>query len=157
YEPSQLSRIDYADTNDSSFSVNAPLVAGGVFAALKGAADANLASGKVDLVTPSMGGVLARLYVQGAGYQHDVRRIITSNTPHAGSQMANLILDRRFDPQGLICSLLSQAMSRATVPGRSCYNGAVSDMLVTSFATTNTLNLGVHPTEIGVHAIATVF
>jgi hypothetical protein len=71
--------------------------------------------------------------------------------------MANLLLDRTFDPQGLICSLLSQAMSSSTVPNRGCYNGAVDDMQVSSFATTNFLNLGVHPTDIEVHGLATVF
>jgi hypothetical protein len=71
--------------------------------------------------------------------------------------MANLLLDRTFDPQGLICSLLSQAMSSSSVPNRGCYNGAVDDMQVSSFATTNFLNLGVHPTDIEVHGLATVF
>jgi uncharacterized delta-60 repeat protein len=157
YEPSQLYRLDYRSTNDSSFTVNYPLVAGGIDAVLQQAADANLASGKVDVVTHSMGGVLSRLYVQNPGYGNEVRRIVTCNTPHAGSQMANLLLDRTFDPQGLVCSLLSQAMSSSTVPNRGCYNGAVDDMQVSSFATTNFLNLGVHPTDIEVHGLATVF
>ncbi len=157
YEPSQLYRLDYRNTNDSSFAVNYPLIAGGIDAVLQQAADANLASGKVDVVTHSMGGVLSRLYVQNPGYGQEVRRIVTCNTPHAGSQMANLLLDRTFDPQGLICSLLSQAMSSSTVPNRGCYNGAVDDMQVSSFATTNFLNLGVHPTDIEVHGLATVF
>jgi pimeloyl-ACP methyl ester carboxylesterase len=157
YEPAQLYRLDYRNTNDSSFTVNYPLVAGGIDAVIQQAADANLASGKVDVVTHSMGGVLSRLYVQNPGYGEEVRRIVTCNTPHAGSQMANLLLDRSFDPQGLICSLLSQAMSSPSVPNRGCYNGAVADMQVSSFATTNFLNLGVHPTDIEVHGLATVF
>ena len=157
YEPSQLYRLDYRNTNDSSFAVNYPLIAGGLDAVLQQAADANLASGKVDVVTHSMGGVLSRLYVQNPGYGQEVRRIVTCNTPHAGSQMANLLLDRTFDPQGLVCSLLSQAMSSSTVPNRGCYNGAVDDMQVSSFATTNFLNLGVHPADIEVHGLATVF
>ena len=75
-----------------------------------------------------MGGVISRLYIQEPGYQHEVRRIITSNTPHAGSQMANLLLDRSFDPLGLICSMLSQPMSSlrtrtaaaTTAPSTTC-------------------------------------
>jgi uncharacterized delta-60 repeat protein len=158
YEPSQLYRLDYRYTNDSPFTVNYPQVAGGIDAVLQQAADANIASGKVDLVAHSMGGVLSRLYVQNPGYGQEVRRIITTcNTPHAGSQMANLLLDRSFDPQGLICSLLSQAMSSSSVPNRGCYNGAVANMEVSSFETTNFLNLGVQPTDIEVHALATVF
>jgi len=104
-----------------------------------------------------MGGVISRLYVQSPDYQHEVRRIVTSNTPHAGSQMANLLLDRTFDPQGLLCSAISQAMSSPSLPNRGCLNGAVEDMQVTSPATVIDLNQGTHPPEIGVHAIATFF
>ena len=156
YEPFQLFRLDYGATNDSSFSANVPLVAGGIRAAIQGSADAQLAAGKVDLVTHSMGGVLSRLYLQDPRYQHEVRRLITSNTPHAGSQMANLLLDASFDAPGPICNMLSQAMSTPTAPNRSCYNGAVEDMQVTSPATDD-LNLGVHPTDVAVHAVTTVF
>ena len=157
YEAFQLYRLDYRGTNDSSFMVNYARVADGIDAVIQQGADADLAAGKVDLVTHSMGGVLSRLYIQNPGYEHEVHRIVTCNTPHAGSQMANLLLDRSFDPQGLICRLLSQGMSSATVPNRGCYNGAVDDMRVSSFATTNFLNLGTHPTEVGVHAVATVY
>ena len=86
-----------------------------------------------------------------------MRRLITSNGPHAGSQMANLLLDRSFDPNGRLCSLLSAAMSGPSAPNRSCQNGAVEDMQVSSRATTNDLNLGAHPTDVAVHAVATVF
>ena len=157
YEPFQLYRLDYRYTNDSSFDVNYPRVADGIDAVIQQSADADLAAGKVDLVAHSMGGVLSRLYTQNPGYENEVRRIITCNTPHAGSQMANLLLDRTFDPQGLICSLLGTAMSSDAVPDRGCYNGAVSDFQVNSFATTNFLNLGVPPDDIEVHAVTTVF
>jgi hypothetical protein len=70
--------------------------------------------------------------------------------------MANLLLDRTFDPDGRICSMLSQAMSTPTTPNRGCNNGAVDDMQVSSPATTNVLNGGVHPTDVAVHAVATV-
>src|SRR5262249_44713015 len=155
YEPFQLFRLDSGGTNDSSFADNVPLIAGGLRAALQGSADAHLAAGKVDLVTHSMGGVLSRLYLQDARYQHEVRRLITSNAPHAGSQMANLLLDADFDSPGIVCSMLSQVMSPPTAPNRSCKNGAVEDLQVTSPAT-NDLNLGVHPPDVAVHAVTTV-
>ncbi len=157
YEPFQLSRLDYGGSNDSSFKANLPLIAGGIRAAIQGSANADLAAGKIDLVTHSMGGVLSRLYLQDPRYQHEVRRLITSNAPHAGSQMANLLLDTSFDSQGGLCSMLSQAMSSPTAPNRSCNNGAVADLQVSSPATTNDLNLGVHPTDVAVHAVTTVF
>ena len=157
YEPYQLYRLDYRNTNDSHFDVNYPQVSGGLDAVIQQSADAGLAAGKADVVTHSMGGVISRLYVQSPDYQNEVRRIVTSNTPHAGSQMANLLLDRTFDPQGLLCSMLSQAMSSPSVPNRGCLNGAVEDMQVTSPATVIDLNQGTHPPELGVHAIATFF
>ena len=157
YEPYQLYRLDYRNTNDSHFDVNYPQVSGGLDAVIQQSADAALAAGKADVVTHSMGGVISRLYVQSPDYQHEVRRIVTSNTPHAGSQMANLLLDRTFDPQGLLCSMLSQAMSSPSVPNRGCFNGAVEDMQVASPATVIDLNQGTQPTDIGVHAIATFF
>src|SRR5262249_31485578 len=157
YEPFQLYRLDYQKTNDSPFVVNYTHVGEATDAVIKQSLDADLAAGKVDLVAHSMGGVLSRLYVQNPGYKDDVRRIITCNTPHAGSQMANLLLDTTFDPNGRICGLLSQAMSSDELPNRGCYNGAVADLQVNSFATTNFLNLGVSPDDVQVHALATVF
>jgi hypothetical protein len=78
YELFQLFRLDYGGTNDSSFAANLPLIAGATRAAIQGSADANLAAGKIDTVTHSMGGVLGRLYLQDPRYQHEVRRMITS-------------------------------------------------------------------------------
>src|SRR5262245_7797927 len=157
YEPFQLFRLDYGRSNDSSFAFNRPIIPGAIRKAIEDCAESGLAAGKVDLVTHSMGGVLARLYLQDPGYKHEVRRLITSNTPHAGSQMANLLLDRDFDPPGLVCNMLSIGLSLTGQQNRGCHNGAVEDMQVTSPATTDDLNLGVHPTDVPVHAVTTVF
>ena len=54
-------------------------------------------AGKVDVVGHSMGGILARLHVQSPAYAEvydSVNRLVTVNTPHSGSQMANLLKDR---------------------------------------------------------------
>ncbi|MEW6611018.1 MAG: NosD domain-containing protein [Patescibacteria group bacterium] len=40
---------------------------------------------KVDIVGHSMGGILARAYIQGGHYEHDVDQLITLGTPHYGS------------------------------------------------------------------------
>jgi len=157
YEPFQLFRLDYGRSNDSSFASNLPIIPGAIRTAIEDCAEAGLAAGKVDLVTHSMGGVLARLYLQDPGYKHEVRRLITSNTPHAGSQMANLLLDRDFDPPGLVCNMLSIGLSLTGQQDRGCHNGAVEDMQVTSPATTDDLNLGANPTDVAVHAVTTVF
>jgi hypothetical protein len=56
------------------------------------------AAGKVDAIAHSMGGILARLYLQSSWggarakeYQGDLFRLITVDTPHFGSQEANFI------------------------------------------------------------------
>ncbi len=157
YEPYQLYRVDYSPTNDSAFLVNVHRPRDGIDAVIQQSADADLAAGRVDLVAHSMGGILSRLFLQSQEYAGEVRRLVTCNTPHAGSQMANLLLDRTFDPLGLLGTVLSQAMSSENNPTAGCYNGAVSDLNVYSHAINNLLNRGTHPSDVGVHALVTVF
>ncbi|AKL94460.1 PGAP1-like protein [Clostridium aceticum] len=40
---------------------------------------------KVDLICHSMGGIVARAYIQGRGFQHDVDKLITIATPNKGT------------------------------------------------------------------------
>lgn len=40
---------------------------------------------KVDIVAHSMGGLLARAYIQSANYQNDIDQLITLGTPHLGA------------------------------------------------------------------------
>lgn len=56
-----------------------------------------LSAGKVNIVGHSRGGIFSRLYLQGnfTPYRNDINKLITMNTPHAGSHTANLILDKR--------------------------------------------------------------
>jgi pimeloyl-ACP methyl ester carboxylesterase len=42
-------------------------------------------SGKVDIVAHSMGGLLARSYIQGEDYENDIDQLITLGTPHLGA------------------------------------------------------------------------
>lgn len=45
---------------------------------------------KVDLVAHSMGGLIARQYIEGDDYQNDVDQLITLGTPHKGSPKSYL-------------------------------------------------------------------
>ncbi|MCR6641034.1 MAG: T9SS type A sorting domain-containing protein [Sporocytophaga sp.] len=56
-----------------------------------------LSAGRVDVLGHSRGGMMTRLYIQsqGAVYRDDVNKLITFNTPHAGSQQANWVCDPR--------------------------------------------------------------
>lgn len=57
----------------------------------------NVSSGKFDVIAHSNGGLLTRLYIQSIeNYKEDINKLITYNTPHSGSQMADLLLDSDF-------------------------------------------------------------
>ncbi len=70
---------------------------------------------KVDLVAHSMGGLVARQYIQSADYQHDVRKLIFLGTPQLGAPSAYLMweggeTDTNFDGQKLKYFLLTEAI-----------------------------------------------
>jgi pimeloyl-ACP methyl ester carboxylesterase len=146
-----LYRVDYSGTHASPFVDNMREVEFGVVSVIEQAADAGYAVGKVDLVGHSMGGILSRLYIQGFYYNHDVRRLVTCNTPHSGSQMANWLLDEIWDPVGIVCAALGASTG-------SCYEGAVCDLNVYSYGIHNLLNNPQNdPRDVQVHALSTVF
>lgn len=47
-------------------------------------------TGKVDIVAHSMGGLVARAYIQGSDYEDDVDQLVTLGTPHFGASDAYL-------------------------------------------------------------------
>lgn len=68
---------------------------------LKKQAAANMFSaGKVNTIVHSRGGLYTRAYIEeisdGYPYNDDVNSLITLNTPHSGSQAANLVMDKRL-------------------------------------------------------------
>ncbi|MBI4648729.1 MAG: alpha/beta hydrolase [Bacteroidia bacterium] len=88
-----LLKIDYKVSNSYSFASNANVIPDNIDKILKRARDNNYSAGKVDIVAHSMGGILARQYIQSYSHYHDredVHKLITLNTPHSGSQAANL-------------------------------------------------------------------
>jgi|CZKS01.1.fsa_nt_gi pimeloyl-ACP methyl ester carboxylesterase len=90
---------DYSSTAASSYSVNEPQVQGFVAAALDQFRANGNAATQVDVIAHSMGGILTRLYADGNQFfrtdnynQGDVRRLMTLDTPHWGSSLANLLV-----------------------------------------------------------------
>jgi len=86
---------------------------------LKNKAAANrFSAGKVNVIVHSRGGLYTRAYIEGIEphsntiYKHDVNSLITLNTPHSGSQAANLVMDRRI----IRLSRLSDAIHNIPVP-----------------------------------------
>jgi pimeloyl-ACP methyl ester carboxylesterase len=67
---------------------------------LKRAIDASVRGGRTDLVAHSMGGLVARFYLQRLGGARRVDRLITLGTPHQGTHAANFI------PSALVRQLL---------------------------------------------------
>ncbi len=70
---------------------------------LKRAIDTSVGGGRIDLVAHSMGGLVARFYLQQLGGARRVDRLITLGTPHRGSHAANFIpsaLVRQLLPDG---------------------------------------------------------
>lgn len=91
YESRLIELIDYESTNTSSFDKNQYLCSV-VDISLNKMHDRLLSDGivssKYDLVGHSMGGILSRLYAQNTN-PHAIRKIITLDTPHFGSQLAD--------------------------------------------------------------------
>jgi len=67
---------------------------------LKRALDAGVGGGRIDLVAHSMGGLVARAYLQLLGGARRVDRLITLGTPHHGTHAATFI------PSALVRQLL---------------------------------------------------
>ncbi len=89
-----LFRIDYEESNDFSFGYNSQRVPNGINSILFNARDENYSAGKVIVVAHSMGGILTRSYFEnlyGNIYRDDIQKFITLNTPHAGTQGADML------------------------------------------------------------------
>lgn len=92
----QLLPVDYQGSNTSPFSINVKQNA-----VVKGACESicknlfesdSIVSSKFDMVGHSMGGILARLYVQDTeNGKESTHKIITLNTPHYGSPIGNIV------------------------------------------------------------------
>jgi pimeloyl-ACP methyl ester carboxylesterase len=70
---------------------------------LKRELDANVRGGRIDLVAHSMGGLVARFYLQQLGGARRVDRLVTLGTPHLGTHAAN------FVPSALVRQLLPES------------------------------------------------
>ena len=95
YVNSQLFSVDYHESNTSSFMTNTTtneVVKNGCEIICKKLFESDsIVSTKYDMVGHSMGGILARLYVQETSNgKESTNSIITLNTPHYGSQLGNI-------------------------------------------------------------------
>ncbi len=74
----------------------------------KRALETQVQGGRIDVIAHSMGGLVARTYIQQLGGERRVDRLVTLGTPHHGTHAANFI------PSGLVRQLLpgSQFLER---------------------------------------------
>lgn len=85
---------------ENPFIVDIPEIPNGITELIANCANNNLSAGKVNVVCHSRGGLYTRAYIEefapGIPYRSDINSLITLNTPHSGSQYANLVLDKRI-------------------------------------------------------------
>ncbi len=121
---------DYNRTNGSSFSVNQPQVKNFINQALTRFRQKGYAGTQADVIAHSMGGLLTRLYADSSDFKRpdnlnsgDVHRLITLDTPHFGSNFANLLVAlHRAKPAKTESTVLD------ITNGGIIVNGAVCDL-----------------------------
>lgn len=78
----------------------------------------NVSEGRpVDLVGHSLGGIVARWYLQERGGAEHVERLVTLATPHAGTEAARLDISpllRAIHPEGRVIRRLREGRERAS-------------------------------------------
>jgi len=156
-------RVDYTTTNTYSFSRNVPVVGLGIQKAQRRALCQGYVATKCDLVGHSMGGILARLFVQNGGEYYgantkEVNRIITLNTPHAGSELADIVAGHDKIVGTVVKTVFNVMQGMKGYDVEASLN-AVRDLSVESDAIAN-LNMNALSSlktsiEVPVHAIAT--
>ncbi len=148
YEDYQLFKADYSSSNAASIGYNDLVMRNAVTQIIDNCLYHGLSVGKVNIVAHSMGGLLARQYLEAPYYasRHDVNRVITCNTPHAGSQMANFLLDST-----LYSNIISRFLGMA---GMDCYGGAVDNLRVNSGQIAD-IELLAQPPDLYYHSLVT--
>ena len=141
--------LGYRTSNNQSFYVNVEKVRNMANHLFNVYSKNKYVANKLDIIGHSMGGVLARLYTQ-EGSEDKVHKLITVNTPHAGSEIADIILAHR-SLVGHLVKLLHDNVINESVPFSW---GAITDLAVESQAISE-LNSNHTRPDVPVHAIAT--
>ncbi|CCH01947.1 PGAP1 family protein [Fibrella aestuarina BUZ 2] len=148
--PSFLVRVDYGATSRAQFADNQQVIPHYIDATVAELKTRRVAAGKVDIIGHSMGGILSRLYLQSANYHDDIHKLITLNTPHGGSQMANFL----FQPSANLALFVKALL--VTGGYLFCNCGAFADLRVDSPAIRSDLNgIGLNNHKVPSHAIVT--
>jgi pimeloyl-ACP methyl ester carboxylesterase len=137
YEDYQVMYVDYSDTHTAWFSKNEKVVQKAIDQ-LKARFICNgIVATKVDLIGHSMGGILARLHAQYVN-NTNIHKLITVNTPHSGSPIANVVNSLSWKyRQILFMALLAD---KIVYGSDKISDGAIKDMAIGSEGTDDYLN-----------------
>jgi hypothetical protein len=132
YNRNLVHSVDYSSSSNDFFSNNTTVVAQGIDLLLKKAERAQISAGKVDVVGHSMGGILLRLYLQSTSYRNDLRRLITINTPHSGTYIADWMTDPSKKALVLFYNTILNKNKLANISDVNIIPGAILDLRVNS-------------------------
>lgn len=97
-----------------------------------------------------MGGILSRLYLQSSNYRDDIHKLITCNTPHSGSQIANFLTDPNLTWLNVAACYFVEDLADG-----DCYGGAINNLRVNSTAIQFDLNGTSSNNQVPVHSVIT--
>jgi hypothetical protein len=94
----KIGKADYRTTNTGYFSENTQAVDAGISAITDEQIDEQFATTMVDIISHSMGGVITREYCREQAFENNdcanrIRKFITIDSPHSGSELAALVID----------------------------------------------------------------
>lgn len=135
FHPGYVQTPDY--NGKASFTSSYPVLSTFINNTLEAArVEDKVSAGKADVVGYSMGGLVSRMYLQSGLYHDNINKLITLNTPHSGSEMAN-------NPLAYLFSYILNApairdLSTASTAIKSKLNGAsLNAHIVPSHAVTS--------------------
>ncbi|MFD2521764.1 esterase/lipase family protein [Emticicia soli] len=148
-------QANYRNSNDATFISNSWVVPDYLNRLRGYLLTEGYAVSKFDVLGHSMGGILARQYLQSVNYRNNIHKLITLNTPHSGSQMANF-LSNPVNTGDALCQFIRDIMTDNETLS-ACQSSAINDLKVNS-AAISTLNNGTGLIKVvPSHAIATTF
>ena len=142
--------------NDASFAASSSEVGDYVESIINAARAQNKLINKASLVGHSMGGLLSRHYLQQNPEAKNISRLITINTPHSGSEIANFVLESEIDGLGIaIADFVFGGTYNNSSGNFNIMSGALNSLRVNS---PEILSLNAQPSgNVPVHAISSDF
>ncbi len=137
-----IEKGNYSTANAEEMTTNLAEIVSRVDKAIKQARKQKIAATKVDYIGHSMGGLLGRLHISDSNYEKpenlgkgDIRRFVTLNTPHFGSNFASLIIMLHdFDTGALSAELERDIASMINLTGSTGQSGRVTNGAICDLA-----------------------